>query len=51
MDKVWKEKWIGNYAFYFGLFSKGDIRLGLSIGNKETNIDLFKLTFGFMKFK
>jgi hypothetical protein len=45
----WKEKYKGEYAFYFGLFSKGDIRLGLTVGNQWTSVDLLFFTFGFMK--
>lgn len=50
MSKWWKEKWVGNYTFYCGLFSsKTDVRLGISIGIKNTNVDLLWFTFGFMK--
>lgn len=49
MRKFWVEKWIGKYSFYFGLFSKGDSRLGLSIGNQEAQINLLFITFGYMK--
>jgi hypothetical protein len=48
-NTFWKETWIGNYTFYFGLFSKGDWRLGVSIGNECSSVDLFRITFGFMK--
>ncbi len=49
MSKFWIEKWIGKYAFYFGLFPKGDIRLGISIGNQEAQVNLLFITFGYMK--
>lgn len=47
--RFWREKWIGKYTFYCGLLSKGDIRLGISIGNESSSVDLFNFTFGFMK--
>lgn len=47
--RFWREKWIGNYAFYCGLLSKGDIRFGISVGNQNAQIDLFNFTFGYMK--
>lgn len=49
MSKWWKEKWINDMCFYCGVLSKGDIRLGLSIGNECGNVDLFFFTFGYMK--
>lgn len=47
--RFWKEKYIGDYAFYCGFLSKKDIRFGISIGNENSTIDLFRFTFGFMK--
>lgn len=49
MQEFWKEKWIGKYTLYCGLLSKGDWRLGISIGNKCSSVDLFRFTFGFMR--
>jgi hypothetical protein len=49
MGKFWREKWIGKKAYYFGFFSKGDIRFGLSVGNKSAQLDLFVFTIGYME--
>lgn len=49
MNKFWKEKYIGDYTFYFGSFHKGDMRIGITLGNRESCIDLLFVTFGFMK--
>lgn len=49
MTKYWKEKEFGNYVFYCGMFTKGDLRLGITLGNKESSIDLLFFTVGFQK--
>lgn len=48
-DKRWKEWYTENFTVYFGYLSKGDYRLGMSIGNKEGSIDLFVVTFGYLR--
>lgn len=47
--RFWKETYIGKYALYCGFFSKGDWRLGVSLGNENGNVDLFNFTLGYMK--
>lgn len=47
--RFWVEKWVGGYALYFGFLTKGDLRLGIGIGNKEGHIDLLFFTFGYMQ--
>lgn len=49
MSKWWKEHYTGRYAFYCGMFSKYDFRLGITLGNRESCVDLLFFTFGFMK--
>lgn len=49
MSKFWKEIYIGKYTFYCGLFSKRDFRLGITVGNRESSVDLLFFTFGYMK--
>ena len=49
MTKWWKEKYLGSYAFYAGLLSKKDVRLGISVGYENTSVDLLWFTCGFMK--
>lgn len=46
-DKKWKEWYTDNWTIYFGYLSKGDIRLGATIGNKEGSVDLLFVTFGY----
>lgn len=43
----WKEWFTDSCTFYIGWLSKGDIRLGLTIGNKEGSVDLFVITLGY----
>jgi hypothetical protein len=49
MFELWKDVYIGKYTFYCGFFTKGDFRLGISIGNECSSVDLLIFTFGFMK--
>ncbi|MEM4994840.1 hypothetical protein WKH56_19960 [Priestia sp. SB1] len=49
MGRKWWEKWIGDTCFYCGFFGAGDVRVGVSIGNKEGSIDLLIFTVGFMR--
>jgi hypothetical protein len=49
LNRHWWEKTFLNCAFYCGFFTKGDIRLGGTLGNKESHIDLLFFTFGFMR--
>ena len=48
-NRFWKEKYIGDYAFYCGFLPKNDLRFGISIGNENTSVDEIMFTFGFMK--
>jgi hypothetical protein len=48
-NRLWWEKYIGDYTFYFGLFQKRDFRIGVTLGNRESCVDLLFFTFGFMK--
>jgi hypothetical protein len=43
----WKEWYNDKVTLYFGRLSKGDIRLGLSLGSEVGSIDLFVVTFGY----
>lgn len=49
MNKYWKEKRFGDYVFYCGMFTKGDMRLGITLGNKESSVDILFFTVGFQK--
>lgn len=46
---MWKEAYTKNYTFYCGLFDKKDFRLGITLGNQRSDIDLGWFTMGFMK--
>lgn len=50
-NRLWWEIYLGDAIFYFGFLNirRGDIRLGASIGWRDTMIDLLFITFGFMR--
>jgi hypothetical protein len=50
-DKLWWEGYIKNTAFYFGFFNlkRGDLRVGLTLGWRESSVDLLICTFGFLR--
>ena len=46
-NKHWKEWFNDNISIYIGSLTKGDVRLGISLGNKTGSVDLFVITFGY----
>jgi hypothetical protein len=50
-NRLWWECYAKGFTFYFGFFNfkRGDIRLGGTLGFKESSIDLLICTFGFMR--
>lgn len=47
--RFWKEVYAGNYTLYCGFLSKGDWRIGASLGNENGFLELFNFTLGYMK--
>lgn len=48
-DHRWKEWFTDSCSFYFGYLPEKDYRVGLHLGNKEGSIDLFVITFGYLR--
>lgn len=49
MSNFWKEFYWRDCTFYVGLLEKGNYNLGISLGNRITDITLIKITFGFQR--
>ena len=47
--KYWKDFYVGDCCFYWGLLNIGDYRFGASLGNKESTIDLIFFTVGYFR--
>ena len=47
--RFWREYYVGNYTLYCGRFNWNDFRIGIILGNKQSDFDLGWFTFGYMK--